>query len=89
MAETKQVSLEIKGDRILIDRNEVSSKTASGIIDTGAKVKFEGTIVAIGTNVKENQIGDVVIFEEYGFVNITVDGKEYVCTKEESIIAKR
>jgi chaperonin GroES len=84
-------------DRVLIERVGEAEKTQSGIIipDAAREKQQKGKIIAVGKgrvnekgeilklDVKE---GDTVLFEKYGGEDVTIDNKEYVILKEESII---
>ncbi len=84
-------------DRVLIERVGEAEKTTSGIIipDAAREKQQKGKIIAVGKgrvnekgevlklDVKE---GDTVLFEKYGGEDVTIDNKEYVILKEESII---
>lgn len=68
------------GDRLLVERVEEASTTATGIIipDTAKEKPSHGKVVAIGSEVEEVKEGDTVVFGKYTGSEITVDGKEYL-----------
>ena len=89
MAKTKLAPL---GDRVLVEPLRVDEKSPSGIIipDTAAKEKpKQGTVIAVGeleevTNVK---VGDTVLFSDYGFDEVTVDGEDYYIIQSKNLLA--
>lgn len=86
-------------DYVLIEPVTAEEKTKSGIFlpETVEKERPEqGTVVAVGSGKKtssgkiiplEIEVGDNVLFTKYGPNEIEVDGKEYLITKEEDILA--
>lgn len=86
-------------DYVLIEPVTAEEKTKSGIFlpETVEKERPEqGTVVAVGPGKKtssgkiiplEIEVGDNVLFTKYGPNEIEVDGKEYLITKEEDILA--
>lgn len=64
--------------------------TKSGIILPGNKDKkppIIGTVQAFGPEVKADiQEGDQVVFSEYGFDPIEIDGEKYLIGKDEDIL---
>lgn len=94
-----EIKIKPIGDRVLIEPIEEDNTTKSGIVipDTAEKERPEkGKIIAVGTgriaddgkpipmSIKEGQI---VLFSKYGPTEIKVDGKEYLITKEEDVLA--
>jgi chaperonin GroES len=86
------------GERVIIERKEEATKTASGIIipDNAAEKQTEGTVLAVSKAVAakgEIAVGDVVVFGKYAGTEITLDGKEYVVLnnseKNDEILIKR
>ncbi|MDR2152688.1 MAG: co-chaperone GroES [Helicobacteraceae bacterium] len=71
------------GYRILVERSEEPTKTASGIIipDNAKEKPLDGKVVAISKAIKEKgeiAVGDVVVFGKYAGTEIKIDGKDYV-----------
>lgn len=71
------------GERILVERKEEETKTASGIIipDNAKEKPLQGTVVAVSTGVEkagEIKIGDEVMFGKYGGTEVSIDGKDYL-----------
>lgn len=84
-------------DLVLLEVEEVESKTASGIILTETKKEKStiGRVIAVGQGrvvdgkvtpltVKEN---DRVIFDQYGGSTIKYDNKEYLIISESKLLA--
>ncbi|MCE1875043.1 co-chaperone GroES, partial [Enterobacter hormaechei] len=75
-------------DRVIVERKEVESKSAGGIVLTGsaAEKSTRGVVLAVGKGrILENgtvlpldvKVGDTVIFAEgYGAKTEKIDGKE-------------
>ena len=86
-------------DYVLIEPVTTEEKTKSGIFlpETAEKERPEqGTVVAVGTGKKiesgkiiplEVKVGDRVLFTKYGPNEIEIEGKKYLITKEEEILA--
>jgi chaperonin GroES len=68
------------GDRLLVERVEEATTTASGIIipDNAKEKPSEGKVLAIGSEVEEVKEGDVVVFGKYSGTELVLDGKEYL-----------
>jgi chaperonin GroES len=79
------------GDRMILEKQEVVEKTASGIIvpDSAKDKSMQGKVVAIGTEVKNKdvKVGDMVLYAEYGPSNYKLGKQEYLIAKEEDILA--
>lgn len=85
------------GDRVLIEREEELSKTASGIIipDTAKEKPVRGKVIAVGDGARDKdgnfiamtvKVGDTVVFGKWGGSDVKVDDKEYVVLRENDII---
>ncbi|OBT24212.1 co-chaperone GroES [Vibrio splendidus] len=86
-------------DRVIVERQEVESKSAGGIVLTGsaAEKSTRGIILAVGKGrILENgsvqpldvKVGDTVIFSEgYGIKTEKIDGKEVLIMSENDIMA--
>ena len=76
-------------DRIVVSYAEAQEKTAGGLyVPDAAKEKpQEGTVEAVGSEVKEIKVGDVVLFDKYGGSRITVGDDDKLIIKEEDILA--
>jgi chaperonin GroES len=85
-------------DRILVERVEQASKTASGIFipDTAQEKPMEGIIIAAGKGRRDEngklheldvKVGDKVLFAKWGGTEVKLDGKEYLIMKESDVLA--
>ncbi|TLD88689.1 co-chaperone GroES [Helicobacter sp. MIT 05-5294] len=79
------------GERVLVERLEEDTKTASGIIipDNAKEKPLEGKVLAIGSEVKEVKVGDVVVFGKYSGTEVKLEGKEYLILKLEDVLGVR
>lgn len=68
--------------------NEELEKTAGGIYvpDVAKEKPQKGTVVAVGSEVKELKVGDAVLFDKYSGSKIKLDDVEYLIIKEEDIL---
>ncbi len=68
------------GDRLLVERIEEASKTASGIIipDNAKEKPSSGKVVAVGKEVEDIVVGDTIVFGKYAGNVISIEGKEYL-----------
>ena len=84
-------------DRIIVERLEEETKTASGIIipDSAKEKPQQGNVVAIGKGkVTEDgkvlpldvKVGDKVLFGKYAGNDIKLDGKEYLMMREDDVL---
>lgn len=89
MAKTKVTPL---GDRVLVDPITVDEKSPAGIIipDTASREKpKQGRVVAVGEldEVKNVKVGDTVLFSDFGYDEIKVEGKEYYIIQSKNLLA--
>lgn len=84
-------------DRLLVQRLEAETTTASGIIipDSAKEKPAEGKVVAVGpgkTNDKGERValqvaeGDFVLFSKYGGTDVKLDGEDYLIMREDDIL---
>jgi chaperonin GroES len=84
-------------DRVLIERTEEPSKTASGLFlpETAKEKPAEGRILAIGNGrISEKgdvkplivKVGDRVLFGKYAGTEIKVDGADRLILREDDIL---
>jgi chaperonin GroES len=68
------------GDRLLVERIEEASTTASGIIipDNAKEKPAQGNVMAIGSDVEDVEVGNTVVFGKYAGTELTLDGKKYL-----------
>ena len=76
-------------DRVVATREEVASRTASGIylLDNAKEKPVIAKVVAIGPKVKDLKLGDRIVYKEYSTTDLKVDGAEYIIVKEEDVLA--
>ncbi len=77
-------------DRVLVAENKRENKTDSGIILEGTRGTGDtskATVLAIGPDVKEVKVGDVVILEWTKASPVKVGDAQRAMIKEEFIIA--
>jgi chaperonin GroES len=84
-------------DRIIVERIEEETMTASGIIipDSAKEKPQEGTVVAVGKGkVTEDgkilaldvKVDDKVLFGKYSGTEIKIEGKEYLMMREDDVL---
>ncbi|MEK7286605.1 MAG: co-chaperone GroES [Nitrospirota bacterium] len=87
---TTQTAVKFKPlkDRVFVSYSAELEKTASGLyIPDAAKEKPQkGEIQAIGGEVKNVKVGEVILFDKYSGSKITIDSQEYLILKEEDIL---
>jgi chaperonin GroES len=90
MSQATQTAVKFKPlkDRVFVSYSAELEKTAGGLyIPDAAKEKPQkGKIEAIGNEVKNVNIGDVILFDKYSGSKITIDSQEYLILKEEDIL---
>ena len=77
-------------DKVLVAENKRENTTSSGIVIEGASGLGEsktGTVLAIGLDVKDVKVGDVIYLEWNKAQVVTIDGVQRVIIKEENIVA--
>jgi chaperonin GroES len=85
-------------DRVVIKPMEAEQKTTGGIIipDNAKEKPQKGEVVAVGpgkVNDKGQKIemtlkkGDKILYGKYSGTEITIDGKEYLITRESDVLA--
>lgn len=83
---------------LLIDPLSAESKTASGIYlpDNASEKPQKGKILAVGQpeitdsgakRVSPCKVGDIVIYKKWGGNEVKIEGKEYLFSKFEDILA--
>ena len=84
-------------NHILIKPLEGEKTTEGGIVlpDTAEKKSTKGTVVAVGPGKKNEdgkiiplsvQKGQTILFSEYGFNKVEIEGEEYMIGTEDSIL---
>ena len=76
------------GDKILVQRVEAEEKTAGGIVlpDAAKEKPQRGEVKAVGKDVEDVKVGDVILFDRYSGSKIKLDGEEHLIIKEEDIL---
>ncbi len=76
-------------ERVVVKYSEEEiEKTAGGLYvpDVAKEKPQKGTVEAVGSEVKELKVGDVVLFEKYSGSKIKLNDVEYLIVKEEDIL---
>jgi chaperonin GroES len=84
-------------DRIIVERLEEETTTASGIIipDSAKEKPQQGNVIAVGKGkVTEDgkvlpldvKVGDKVLFGKYSGTEVKLDGKEFLMMREDDIL---
>ncbi|QQR52915.1 co-chaperone GroES [bacterium] len=84
------MTLQPLGDRIVAEPVEAQTKTAAGILlPDQAKTKTQqAKVLAVGKEVKEVKVGDIIVHTEYGPNHFKQDAnKELLIVKEEDVLA--
>ena len=80
-------------DRVLISPVPAETKTVGGIIipDTAKEKPLQGTIVAVGTGTKDEemllQVGDNVMYGKYAGTEIELEGEKYLIMRQSDVMA--
>lgn len=76
------------GERVLVKRAEVETKTASGIYipDNATEKPQTAKVIAIGSKVEEVKVGDTILFEQYRGTEFKLDGEDYLILNIENVI---
>lgn len=77
------------GYKVVVERTQAVDKTAGGIVipDTAKEKPEQGKVVAVGKDVEEIKVGDVIVFGNFAATEIKVDGKEYLVVREKEVFA--
>jgi chaperonin GroES len=92
------MSLRPLHDRVIVERLEQETKTASGIVlpEAAAEKPDQGKVLAIGNGkILEDgkvrpldvKVGDKVLFGKYSGQAVKIDGKEVLVMREDDIMA--
>jgi len=95
---TKKIGLKPTAGYLLIAPLEAETKTSSGIYlpDSADEKPQKGKVLAVGPDeitekgVKRTspvKVGDMVIYKKWGGSEVKMDGKEYLFSKFEDILA--
>ncbi len=95
---TKQLSIQPIGDRILIERESAEEKTAGGIVlpDTAKDKPKRGKVISVGEGrlLRDGtrapfqvKVGDRVLFSAYAGEEFKIDDRELLLMREDDILA--
>jgi len=77
-------------NRVLVQREEEVTTTASGIIlpDNAKEKPLQGKVLAVGPDAKDEGINenDIVVFGKYAGTEITLDNSEYLILNSDDIL---
>lgn len=79
------------GNRVLIERVEEPTTTASGIIipDNAKEKPLSGNVVAISQKISDAgliKVGDKVVFGKYSGTELSLEGKTYLVMEKKDIL---
>lgn len=76
------------GDRIVATREEIKSRTASGLYlpDEAKEKPVVAVVQAIGSDVHALKVGDKILYKEYSTTELKVNDREYLIVKEEDVL---
>ena len=85
------MAFEPLGQRVLIERLEEPTTTASGIIipDNVKEKPFNGTVIAVSKKILEAgliSVGDKIVFGKYAGTELTLDAKTYLVMEKKDIL---
>jgi chaperonin GroES len=95
---TKNLSIQPIGDRVLIEREPSEEKTAGGIVlpDTAKDKPRRGKVISLGEGrlLRDGtrapfqvKVGDRVVFSAYAGEELKLDDRELLLMREEDILA--
>jgi len=76
------------GKRVLVERVEEATTTATGIIipDNAKEKPSQGKVVAISTEIENIATGDTVVFGKYAGNELTLEGKTYLVIEADDLL---
>jgi co-chaperonin GroES (HSP10) len=84
----KNMNIRPMHDKVLVAENAKDTTTESGIILGGRNIDSpKATVIAIGPDVTEVNVGDVVLLDWSKASAVKVDGVQRAIVKQEHIIA--
>lgn len=75
-------------DNILVKVDKGETVTASGIVVSTTKQKYEGDVISIGKDVTEVKVGDYVGYPPQSFPSFKKEGNLYLVIPESNISYK-
>lgn len=75
------------GKRVLVQRLEEATTTASGIIipDNAKEKPSQGTVISVSTEVENVNVGDTVVFGKYAGNELTIDAQAYLVIETDDL----
>jgi len=98
-AKTKKINLQPTAGYLLIEPQEAQQKTESGIYlpdNAEGEKPQKGTVLAVGPaeitdsgSEKKSpvKVGDVVVYKKWGGSEVKIEGKEYLFSKFDDVLA--
>jgi len=83
----KKTNLQPLGKNLIVQQREAETKTASGLIVGSPDKPNEGTVIAIGEEIKTIKEGDKVMFSTYGGQELKYNKETFLMLKEHDILA--
>jgi chaperonin GroES len=76
------------GDRLLVERVEEPTTTASGIIipDNAKEKPSRGKVLAIGSDVEDVNVDDIVVFGKYAGTDLVLEDNEYLVLEVSDVL---
>jgi chaperonin GroES len=76
------------GKRVLVERLEEATTTASGIIipDNAKEKPSQGKVVAVSSEVENVAEGDTVVFGKYSGSELTLEGTKYLVIDTDDLL---
>jgi chaperonin GroES len=87
---TNKVNLKPVNDRIVILRDEAPTESPGGIIlvsNDKTPKSLRGTVVAVGCDVEDYEVDDVVFFPPYNGHELEYEGTKYLVLKADEVLA--
>lgn len=75
-------------DRVFVSYAEEMERTSGGLYvpDSAKEKPQKGKVEAVGSEVKELKVGDVILFDKYSGSKVTLNDTECLIIKEEDIL---
>ena len=74
------------GPRVVVKRkDEKTTKTGIILPDNSKEKPLEGTVMSIGDEVENIEIGETVLYGKYSGSDITIDGEDYILLMLEDV----
>ena len=88
---TEKMTFKPLGKRVLLERVEEATTTATGIIipDNAKEKPLSGIVKAVSPKIQEKglmSVGDKVVFGKYAGTELTLDGKAYLVMNLDDIL---